>query len=549
MDFLNRSFAQLKDLFQSMTPAARITAALLLAVVVISLAYLFTHEVAGPDVYLLGGEMFPSSEIHNMAAAFSQEGLDSYEIEGNKIRIPRGQREQYVAALAKHNALPEEYDDILTRTLDQGTAFMSPTEREARLKAGREKYLSRTLSAWPEIERAYVTYDSKKRGGLARDPMVNALVQVKPRGNTPLNDQLASSIRRAVVNAIPGLKPEHCAVSDMNTGRTTVGSSDDYGSPQDDAYIARQREHENWYRKEITDALGIPGARVMVFAELDRQKTHQEEAIKHDPRPVTVSTIETSNERTVDSKQPAGRVGFNAQNAARTLNTAAAQGTSETETQSESSQQSLPSTTKTVTETAGLTLKRVAVTVTVPTSYYEQVWRRDNPPEEGEQPKRPEESDLQPIRTRMEASIKQFVANIIPAPEDGTDPQELVHVAELPDLATPALPQPGLAENAFVWLKSYWSTLGLIALAFFSLLILRSMVRAAPAPATKAQASKGTLGETAEAEEVSSPDAAQRKLKRFSGSGASLRDELSELVNDDPDTAANILRSWIGTGT
>ena len=31
MDFLNTSFAQLKDLFQSMTPAARITAALLLA--------------------------------------------------------------------------------------------------------------------------------------------------------------------------------------------------------------------------------------------------------------------------------------------------------------------------------------------------------------------------------------------------------------------------------------------------------------------------------------------------------------------------------------
>jgi flagellar M-ring protein FliF len=549
MDFLNQSFAQLKDLFQSMTPAARITAALLLAVVVISLAYLFTHEVAGPDVYLLGGEMFPSSEINNMTVAFSQEGLDSYEVEGNKIRIPRGQREQYMAALAKHNALPEQYDDILTRTLDQGTAFMSPTEREARLKAGREKYLSRTLSAWPEIERAYVTYDSKKRGGLARDPMVNALVQVKPRGNTTLSDHLTSSIRRAVRNAIPGLKPENCAVSDMNTGRTTVGSSDHQTSPEQDAYIARQRYYEEKYRSQIVDALGIPGATVMAFAELDRQKLHQEEAIKHDSKTVTVHTSETTSERTVESKQPAGRVGFIAQNKAAALNTAAAQGNSETETQSESSQESLPSTTKTVTETAGLTLKRVAVTVTVPTSYYEQVWRRDNLPEEGEEPKRPEESDLQPIRTRMEAEIKQVVAKIIPPPEDGTDPQELVHVAELPNLAPPSLPQPGLADNAFAWLGSYWSTLGLIALAFFSLLILRSMVRAAPASATKARAPKGALRETEQAEEISSQDAAQRKLQPFSGSGASLRDELSDLVNEDPDTAANILRNWIGTAT
>ncbi len=549
MDFLNHSFAQLKDLFQSMTPAARITAALLLAVVVISLAYLFTHEVAGPDVYLLGGEMFPSSEINNMTVAFSQEGLDSYEVEGNKIRIPRGQREQYMAALAKHNAIPTEYDEILTGILAKTDYMRSPKEREAQLKAAREMYLSRTLSAWPEVERAYVSYDSRQRGGLARDPIINALVQVKPRGNTTLSDHLTSSIRRAVVNAIPGLKPENCAVSDMNTGRTTVGSSDDQTSPEQDAYIARQRYYEDKYRSQIVDALGIPGATVMAFAELNREKTHQEEAIKHDPKPVTVHTSETTSERTVESQQPAGRVGFNAQNKAAVLNAAAAQGTSETETESESSQQSLPSTTKTVTETAGLTLKRVAVTVTVPTSYYEQVWRRDNLPEEGEEPKRPEESDLQPIRTRMETEIKQVVAKIIPSPEDGTDPQDLVYVAELPDLAAPELPQPGLAENAFVWLGSYWSTLGLIALAFFSLLILRSMVRAAPESATKTSASKATLGETAEGEEVSSQEAAQRKLKRFSGSGASLRDELSELVNDDPDIAANILRSWIGTGT
>ena len=32
----------------------------------------------------------------------------------------------------------------------------------------------------------------------------------------------------------------------------------------------------------------------------------------------------------------------------------------------------------------------------------------------------------------------------------------------------------------------------------------------------------------------------------FSGSGPSLRDELSELVKEDPDAAANILRAWIG---
>jgi flagellar M-ring protein FliF len=334
-----------------------------------------------------------------------------------------------------------------------------------------------------------------------------------------------------------------------NGGRTTLGASDGCVSPEQDAYIARQRAHENHYRKQIMDALPIQGASVLVFAELDRQKTHREEAVKYDSRPRTGHTRESMNERTIDSTQPAGRPGSVAQNAARALSTVSAQGTSETETQTESSQESLPSTTKTVIETAGLTLKRVAVTVTVPTSYYEKVWLEENPPAEGEEPRRPEESDLAPIRTRIESEIKQTVAQIIPPPEDGSDPEELVHVAELPSLAPPTLPEPGLAENAFVWLGSYWSTLGLLVLAFFSLLMLRSMIRPAPRMTTATTASTSTSREADQDEETLAEEAAQRQFQRFDGSGGSPRDELSDLVSEDPDTAANILRNWIGSAT
>ena len=55
MDFLNQAFAQFKDLFDGMTPGSRITAGLLLTVVLVSLGYLFTHAVPGSSVYLLDG--------------------------------------------------------------------------------------------------------------------------------------------------------------------------------------------------------------------------------------------------------------------------------------------------------------------------------------------------------------------------------------------------------------------------------------------------------------------------------------------------------------
>ena len=49
MDVLNKALAQINDLFKSMTPGARLTAGLLMIVVVISLAYLFNHQMAGGD--------------------------------------------------------------------------------------------------------------------------------------------------------------------------------------------------------------------------------------------------------------------------------------------------------------------------------------------------------------------------------------------------------------------------------------------------------------------------------------------------------------------
>ena len=63
MDFLNKSFAQLRELFLSMTPGARLTTGLLLAVVVVSVVYLFRVEVAGSNTYLMGGEPFSADQL------------------------------------------------------------------------------------------------------------------------------------------------------------------------------------------------------------------------------------------------------------------------------------------------------------------------------------------------------------------------------------------------------------------------------------------------------------------------------------------------------
>lgn len=89
----------------------------------------------------------------------------------------------------------------------------------------------------------------------------------------------------------------------------------------------------------------------------------------------------------------------------------------------------------------------------------------------------------------------------------------------------------------------------MIGLGLVSLMMLRSMVRSGPGPAALPElplpppAPEQPAETPAEEAEAKAPS----RLKRRTGQGQSLREELADLVREDPDMAANILRTWIGS--
>src|SRR5439155_11193657 len=104
MDFVNQAYAQLVELLRSMSPGTRIATALLFVLVVVSLAYLFQYNIAGGDELLFGGRAFSASELTAIEAAFAKASLGKSQIVGSQVRIPRGKKELYLAALADGNA-------------------------------------------------------------------------------------------------------------------------------------------------------------------------------------------------------------------------------------------------------------------------------------------------------------------------------------------------------------------------------------------------------------------------------------------------------------
>lgn len=554
MDFLNKAWAQVADLFRSMSPGARITSALLLAVVVVSLAFLFKSQSFGPDVYLMNGEHFSPSEMEAMLGAFGKANLDSYEVEGTRVRIPRSQQGKYLTALVDGNALPGNYFSYIDKANDGGSILDSPQVREQKQRTAKQKLLSEVIGAMQGIESAVVLYDSDVKGGsLKKEKIFTASVSVKPKGSEQLNEQQVYSIRRLVAGAVAGMDAERVTVADLNSGKTFYGSPEGgMGSAMDDIYGQRKRMYEqDWTAKVLSALAHIPGVSVAANVELDPTQDSREEQVHHETKTVPFQVTEKTSSRTMDGSGPGGRVGAVAQtaNAPASLNVKTAKGSHEEEEQSEQTTVNAVPGKRTEKRTHGLTPQRVAVAVNIPTSYFKKVWLERNPPDPAGPPKTPDPKDLDPIRKEVIASTTKQVATLIPQPAGVADKTELVTVTEVQDIVSPAPPEPDAKQQAMGWLAQNWSTLAVAVVALACLMMLRSMLRATPAESAPLPVMQEAQKTEAETPDGQSEDQPAPRLKRARKPGVSLRDELTSLVSEDPDAAANILRSWIGNAS
>lgn len=550
MDFLNRTLAQLSDLFRSLTPGARITSALLLAVLVVSLVWLFNVRTAGPDGYLLGGYAFPPGDMPAVQGALAKKGLN-FEVEGQLIRIPNARKAEYIAALADADVLPSDSLNYMAQMVKDTSLFASSKTQEQAWRVARSRTLSDTIRRMSGIESAQVFVDEQKPRGFNRQEIFTASVNVKPLGSRPLEEEQVRSIRKLVAGAVAGLTPEKVTVVDSNTGRNWSDStSGGLGSGSDDEYISRMREYQRHYERAIRETLAyVPGVTVTVNVELERERRRTEEKVDVNPKPIQVHSRAETRSNSSESTNPAGRPGLAAQqesNQPAQLRTASAAGNRSQEEQSVEESQSVVSSETTLAEFVGLTPNKVTAAIGIPGSYIENLWRQQNPTATGQVPALPDAAALAVIEQQEIAKIRAHALNCIHH-QPGIDPAELITVSTFASLPGPEIPAEPLTDRAVSWMAQSWQALGLLGLAGFSLLMLRSMVRSAPAPRRPpaAEDEADESNSSPEAVAAALPAAAARRLK-LRGDSPSIRDELAEIVKEDPDTAANILRTWIG---
>jgi flagellar M-ring protein FliF len=548
MDFLNKSLAQLSELFRSMTPGARITAGLLLAVVVVSLGYLFRQGTAGPDAFLFGGQVLSDGELNQIDAALGQAGLSATR-EGNRLRVPAGQQAAYMAAIADADVLPKNFSTILDDAVGEGAPWESLASTRERLKIAKQKAITEIIEAMAWVEAAYVLYDEQAPRGLSGVKQVTASVNVRPVVGETLTPTRRKRLQSLVAHSVAGMKAQDVAITNLDDGGTYGADSElSYDLFEDDYYQTKVR-YETQQRERIANYLrDIPGVRVEVNAELDATKEELTRNVKPDPKPALLREVDTKESSEQSIGPSGGQPGPIAQGPTRQGSVPSPEQNKNVTSNSTTETENVVGVEESRVLKDGYTLKEVHATVLIPSNYIESVWKSWNPTATDP----PQPGDLDTVKAKVVTMVEDLVEPLILVQANkGQDTYKYVHVDVLPSLPAPAIEPPSTTSQALGWVGRYWSTLAMLGVAMFSLLVMRSVVKGGP---SSSSATPGVAGSSLsiEADESSAPsdntaeepgdDRPRLRLKK----GKSLKDDLVGIVQEDPDAAAEILRSWIG---
>lgn len=542
MDFLNKALAQLTAAFRSMTPAGRIITTVLLAVLVISTAYLFNHPLTVGKGYLFGGDAVPATQLPAIEAAFGKKNLTDYELQGNRIRVPQGKQALYMAALADAGAATQ-----FSRLAEE---FARQRRPFCRSQKARRAHQSRTPGRALQNHRPNewhrthtVLYNVEMPQGFNAKKEITASVTVKPVGNQTLNPDQVQMIRQAVGPAI-GTAPESIAIVDIN-GRAYPGGSADSANNSQDRYLSTKHQYEREYADSIRQSLlsFVKSAVVTVNVELHPEVEETESTDQFDPKSTSPEVPESSRTGAAGISLPSGIMNVATQGGAPNSPLTVAEVGNGLRAEKNSAlphDRDLLSRQFRQVRKVGLTPKSVTVSVGVPSSYYEEVCQQRFPPPAGVFAKRPNPALLAQVEADVNSNIKRTVLGIIPASE--VPANDAVTITSFTSMPVANIEKTTPADRTLLWLTEHANAVGMGLLVVISLLIVRSIVRNLT---TAARRDESNLGVNRLASDETLEDPRQTAPRRRTTSP--LPNQLADIVREDPDAAANVLRNWIGS--
>lgn len=542
MNQFKEIFQGLRDSFMQMPMPTRVIGSGMVVIIAIGLWLLVSGTGRATSMErLFTSDSLSDDEITKVLSAFSSARLNGWKVDYNRIYVPATSRDEYYRAVEAAGALPLQEGSILEKIQEQASPFSSNSSRIAREDHGKELDLGKKIATYPNVLRASVEHDRLSQG-FQSNVKQTASVVVVPKGSAPLAPELIAEIRKMVCGSYAGMSIDDVTVTDINAG----GSG---GLDEDNPLFSARKKWEKWFTSKAQNILADFGPlSIDATVDIDPKMGHENAKLAYDQAPTALQ--ENSAQTTTESTRPAPNGVPGAATNGPGMKAVAIDPVAQVSKTTQKSESTMKVTGENFEQsrTADFQPTRVSYSVGVPESYYEQIWR-------SEQLRKDPSLDPTTLGTMTvdeRANLKKTTADqiklalsptLLPA-APGEDKFPMIEVWDYRDLAQPAAPEASQIAAAMSWLASSWQTLGLFALALVALLVARGVAK------------MGTGGVRPEFAEGFGLEIPQTPMPRpiveegesgpkLTITGQNLKTELSQMVSNNPEAAANVIRKWI----
>ena len=561
MDYLKQFYAQIRDLFLSMTPGNRIVASMLAAVLAVSLGYLFVGSIQtetlpdGKYAFIYDGRSFDGDEKTAAESAIARAKLRGHDWIGDKLRVPKKQVATFTNVLAAERVLNPR-GNARTTMVNGTNPWESGKAMENKKEQAYAQDLAHAIALIPDIATAQVFPNSRRdfnRQTLQYRWIPSASVFVEAKAYKPLSDDVIASIAAIIAPAFGIVDLKEITITDSKNVRSYNGLGQER-SGGGTSYNKIQSRYQEQIKDQIHELFPyIRGLQVQATVTLSPRINENVFIVQHDdPTAVHTHVRGTDFEKT-DADRFA-RVGHAAQMNRpmidSNVNTSLQARTKEVTHESETS--NALQGTENRHELAPFIPQRIVASLQIPRSYVREVWQMRN-----RTAQEPTEEELDAVSTVIRDDMKKQVEHLLFPYRDPRNP-ETVQITEYPD-DPPEEVALTAWEKFLLWLIENWQTLGLMGLVLTGLGVLWSITRPekhgdvvlyelpeTPLEQYEALAKAKAEAEAAALAEAEGEEDFPRSLESFR-SMRSLQEEVAELVTENPEAAAAVLRQWIGT--
>ena len=256
---------------------------------------------------LIEGCALRNADLQRMQVVLNSAGLSDYEIDGNSIYVPKPKRDVYLKAITDADALPADLcwkeEEVSVNPL------LSRDQREQIRMKEKKNQVRDMVTRLPFVEQAWFEMDRVKAKSAFQNEEQSAVIMIQPTGKHLLDRDEIETIRGLITGSIAGMDRNSIVVTDLNAGFAYQGSENNStsepalsgtGSLVSSEIRDKRNRYENKIRKALADLEGVSIEVEVVPAPIANQIAAPQK--NSNSSAVPVMTLGTNSQAMIESR-------------------------------------------------------------------------------------------------------------------------------------------------------------------------------------------------------------------------------------------------------